>query len=1208
MTAVFYDVLKASFQGSVVILAVMALRLVLKKAPKSLFCLLWLLAGLRLALPFEIHSSLSLQPDYEFESQNVIQIPDAGTGRDEILNNHGDILVGIQTGPQSPQEIPTLPADSWEMNQSESFGDGEEGGTVTALTFADIAAPIWLLGVVGMAAASVISYIRLKRRVRESYLIENGCFECPGLETAFVLGFLPPKIYLPTGLTDQEKAFIFDHENTHIARHDHWYKLLGYLVLSVHWFNPLVWVAYSLLCRDIELACDEHVVRYMSMKDRKAYSAALLSCGSRTARLAACPVAFGESNPKQRILNVLNYKRPGFWIILLAVIAVAFVGVCLLTSPENQTESPEEEMTWNLEMTVSDVTPSGLTVEFIQHGPFQGYDRAELRFGSEYSLEKWTGTNWEPVETLPQEHEVAWTTEAYLINRNGTTPQRIDWEWLYGELPSGRYMLGKSVDLFRGTGDSEINMFWAEFTIDESPESAESEGPAWTLDMTDEEYMAWCRRAAEEFQSREQFHITETLAYFTGDNEDSRSEVVFWRDGENWLRSSYVTRMRENRNYLYYDGIAYYQTQKESEDPVWLMLDVAASADSGGPWIWLLRWDEQNVTFEGAAQEGEELRVSVNVHSAPPTLGWDDVHEYNIIFFFDKTGTMTRAILTAQRDDIKVIDDLTMETTLASNIHSKLEAFAAQRSDAEQSQTLKAEVWLEKCREAMMTLKEAQELFLYVSSPNDPGSTANVYMRAANGWLFQYRRPQWDHEDVSWLRIGNEQYIYGGEMDEDGQMTAPYYWQTETRPESHNFQLPYPFDLDWEKIDLKHGGTVEENGMQIITVTFPDYLDEFRFSFYANGELAYFTVGDTSGEPEATTTQFLVQFPYDGTVAQRLEQIYGEAVAELNQKPEKPDGAYYAELFSRKTDGAYTEQWIHELYLSFYLDPEGFVSHLANSDRAEEILTHMEYLVEYYAPYRFDQVVSQLEQSGNVDAQLLGFLKAFTNQDVQLEQEPDELNDQIAWLAKCATALESYQGRGSWSVSTVNSFSGRDATNLSSTSVWYGIGNDYLVWTQIPDDAGTGNWWDLGTDGKTWHRYGYTLLEGSEAWEEGSEPEAWDSGWEAGSTNAQEIMPPWPVWYQWSGGDIQFGQAGVHEDTEYVVFTVQGSPYADDTARIVQYEVTFLFASSGELRNVRIRYSEEGADRQVEKNYMLNDTAQSDIRERIDQAYREATE
>lgn len=1183
MTDIFYHVLKASFQGSIVILAVMALRLVLKKAPKSLFCLLWLLAGLRLALPFEIRSSLSLQPDYEFEAQNVIQ--DTGTAREDILNDQGQILVGVQTVPQSPLEIPTPPRDSLEKIESESFLYGVKDGTVTApLTFADIAAPVWLLGLVCMVAASAISYIRLKRRVRESYLIENGCFECPGLENAFVLGFLPPKIYLPTGLTDQEKTFIFDHENTHIARHDHWYKLLGYLVLSVHWFNPLVWIGYSLLCRDIELACDEHVVRYMSLTERKAYSAALLSCGSRTARLAACPVAFGESNPKQRILNVLNYKRPGFWITLTAILAVVFVGVCLLTSPENQTESPEEERTWNLEMAVSDVTPSGLTVEFIQHGPFVGYDRAELHFGSEYSLEKWTGTNWEPVEMLPQEHEVAWTTEAYLINRNATTIQRIDWEWLYGELPPGRYMLGKSVDLFRGTGDSEINMFWAEFTIGDSD-----------LDQ--------CRNALAAIQSRNAVHILEQYRFSGEELPENGIDRNYFRSGDTWMQidqysgGKYVGSFSlEGSVYHSYSTGENFLWQQNSEEPAAVI----------HPWLLTFEPDSSNVEMLSRQEtdDGYALRLMVR---EPIDTGWLRAEEYYVDFCFDHQGGFLRAEAHIAADYSEMTVFMMAPDIGTESILSTLRQYAGNLELPEETAQKEAyQQQMDQCRRAMQELQEAQELFVYVSSPEDPGSTANVYMRAANGWLFQYRRPYWDYEDVSWLRMGNEQYIYGGDMDEDGQMTAPYYWQTETRPESHNFQLPYPFDLDWEKIDLKYGGTVEENGMQIITLTFPDHLDEFRFSFYANGELAYFTVGDTSGEPEATTTQFLVQFPYDGTVAQRLEQIYGQAVAALNQKPEKPDGAYYAELFSRETDGAYTDQWIRELYRSFYLDPEGFVRQLAPSDRAEEILTHMKYQVDFYAPYRFDQAVSQLEQSGNVDAQILAMMRSFTGRDVQAEQEPDDLNDQIAWLARCATALDSYQSRGNWAVSTANSFSGRDAVNRTSASQWYGIGTDYLMWTQIPDDGGTGTWWDLKVDGETWHRYGYAPLEESEAWEEDSEPEARDSGWETGSTNAQEIMPPWPVWYQWSGGNIRFGQAGVHEDMEYVIFTVQGSPFADDIAQIAQYEVTFFFGSSGELSSVRIRYSEEGADRQVEKNYLLHDAAQSDIRTAIDQAHREA--
>lgn len=340
MTNLFYDVLKASFQGSIVILAVLALRLLLKKAPKSLFCLLWLLAGLRLALPFEIRSSLSLQPEYDFAPQTQWEQVEQGL-RGEILDQHGDVLVEkpLQPGPA------TIPEGKWEDLQSESILYKVENGVITGpVHYGDIAAQIWILGMAVMLTASGASYLRLKRRVREACLTENGCFECPGLETAFVLGFLPPKIYLPLGLTEWEKRFIYDHEKTHIARGDHWFKLLGYLVLSIHWFNPLVWLSYHLLCRDMELACDEHVVRNMTLQERKAYSAALLSCGSHTARIAACPVAFGESNPKKRIMNVMNYKKPTFWISLLAVIAVIFVSVCLLTSPENgKAEDTETE-------------------------------------------------------------------------------------------------------------------------------------------------------------------------------------------------------------------------------------------------------------------------------------------------------------------------------------------------------------------------------------------------------------------------------------------------------------------------------------------------------------------------------------------------------------------------------------------------------------------------------------------------------------------------------------------------------------------------------------------------------------------------------------------------------------------------------------------------------------------------------------------------
>ena len=670
MTELFSTILKASFQGSIVILAVVLLRFLLKKAPKSLFCLLWLLAGLRLVMLFEIPSPLSLQPRLEdanvsIQIQQPVQAPEGQP---------------LET-PADPVLPPEVPEGNWENVQTDSYPYWVEDGVITGpVDFGNIAAWVWLLGAAGMLIASLVSYWKLKRRVREGYLIENGCFECPGLDTAFVLGFLPPRIYLPMGLSDQEKKFVFDHENTHIARNDHWFKVLGYAVLSIHWFNPLVWLGYSLLCRDMELACDEHVVKYMTLPERKAYSAALLSCGGRTARIAACPVAFGESNPKKRILNVLNYKRPSFWMVLLAVAAILFVSVCLLTSPENQVEEPEEKTKWNLEMEVSNVSPSGATVNFIQNGPFAGYERAELQFGSDYSLEKWTGNNWEPVEMLPQEYDVAWTMEAYIINRNGTTAQHIDWTWLYGELPPGRYMLGKSVDLFQGTGDSEINMFWAEFTIEE-PEQLR---PIWDENMMEEDYLAICRDALAELQSREHFHISETIAYFTGDTEDSRSNVVFWRDGDNWLRESYVTRMRENRNHLHYDNVLYQQRQKEGEDAVWTILDNSVEYVSVNPWLHWLRLEERDVIFDAAGPVEDEFRVSVRVCDTPPALGWDDIQEFDLLFIFDEAGNLTRVIMGAVRGNLKVIDDMKIETTLAGNIHSKMEQFAAQRPCAEQ--------------------------------------------------------------------------------------------------------------------------------------------------------------------------------------------------------------------------------------------------------------------------------------------------------------------------------------------------------------------------------------------------------------------------------------------------------------------------------------------------------------------------------------------
>ena len=280
------NLLIASIHGSILIFAVLLLRLVLLKTPKKYICYLWLLAGIRLLLPIEIRSDLSLQPEF------------------------------------------TLPF-----------------AKISSLKWAAVLPWVWAVIAACFAIYSLISYLRLKDQVRDAIRIRGG-WESSKIETAFILGFIKPKIYIPMGMDSQSRQNILAHERTHLDKGDHWIKMIGFLALALHWFNPLVWVAYILLCKDIETACDERVIRFMELDERKAYSSALLRCSSRRAHFATSPVAFGEVSVKQRILSILKYKKPSFWLSLLGVLAFFFVAVCFLTSPpaaQTQVLSPEEQ-------------------------------------------------------------------------------------------------------------------------------------------------------------------------------------------------------------------------------------------------------------------------------------------------------------------------------------------------------------------------------------------------------------------------------------------------------------------------------------------------------------------------------------------------------------------------------------------------------------------------------------------------------------------------------------------------------------------------------------------------------------------------------------------------------------------------------------------------------------------------------------------------
>ncbi len=323
MEEFFLKILNMSIAACWIILAVIAARFLLKKAPKWIVVAMWGIAGLRLVCPFTIESVLSL-------------IPSAETVPEEILYTNEP---AIHTGVGFVNEVvnPVI---------YETLAPSVENTVKPAQSAASVAAVVWVVGMGLMLAYMAFSYIRVYARVREAAFQRDNVWVGDAVDTPFVLGVFRPRIYLPSALAMNEvdMGYVVAHEKAHLKRRDNWWKPAGFLILAVHWFNPLVWLAYILLCRDIEFACDEKVIKALSVADRKAYSNALINCSAPRRLISACPLAFGENGVKSRIKSVLNYKKPAFWIILAAIIACIVVAVCFLTNPktnpgENNTSS-----------------------------------------------------------------------------------------------------------------------------------------------------------------------------------------------------------------------------------------------------------------------------------------------------------------------------------------------------------------------------------------------------------------------------------------------------------------------------------------------------------------------------------------------------------------------------------------------------------------------------------------------------------------------------------------------------------------------------------------------------------------------------------------------------------------------------------------------------------------------------------------------------
>ena len=311
MNELFLKIINMSISASWLVLAVLILRFVLKKAPKWINVLLWGIVAIRLICPFSFESTLSLIPSAETIPLNIGMdtTPTINSGISAI-NNAVNPIISQSNTPMAGASVNLLQI------------------TIGIYEY------IWIFGMIALALYTAISYWRLRRKVDTAVRYKDNIFQSENVSFPFVLGIIKPRIYLPFKMNGQYLEHVVAHEQAHVCRKDHWWKPLGFLLLMIHWFNPLMWLAYVLLCRDIELACDEKVIKELDNKQRGDYTQALVACSVNRRMIAACPLAFGEVSVKERVKSVMNYKKPAFWVIIISVIVCVGVAVCFLTNPK----------------------------------------------------------------------------------------------------------------------------------------------------------------------------------------------------------------------------------------------------------------------------------------------------------------------------------------------------------------------------------------------------------------------------------------------------------------------------------------------------------------------------------------------------------------------------------------------------------------------------------------------------------------------------------------------------------------------------------------------------------------------------------------------------------------------------------------------------------------------------------------------------------
>lgn len=405
MTELFLHVVNISISASWLVLAVLLARLVLKRAPKWAYVLLWGIVGVRLIFPFSLESALSLIPSVETISPTILTdaTPKVYTGFPTLNQSINPVL--SQAAASAPDSAPNL-LEIW----------------------LPVLAVLWFFGVAALLGWSAVSYLRLRRRVATAVRLEDNLYQSEAVLSPFVLGLVHPRMYLPFYLDQDTMEHVVSHERSHIQRRDHCWKPLGFILLSVYWFNPLLWLAYLLLCRDIELACDEKVVRGMEPQQRADYSQALLSCSVRRPVIAACPLAFGEVGVKQRVKSVLRYQRPTVLAVAASVVVCAIVGVCFLTNPPIPRGFPMQGHN------VADLDPQEITEQIARIERLQDAstlnvnpDQFEVRLNADF---QWVDTGtvrffyWQNQQSYSAQLQLNLEDSTYTVTQPTTCPEQ----------------------------------------------------------------------------------------------------------------------------------------------------------------------------------------------------------------------------------------------------------------------------------------------------------------------------------------------------------------------------------------------------------------------------------------------------------------------------------------------------------------------------------------------------------------------------------------------------------------------------------------------------------------------------------------------------------------------------------------------------------------------------------------------------------------